>query len=212
MANRIFDVKITAGTDLGPYDIYYNSGSGNVLAIYESTSGSTTNVSYSDLTTGTGVRVIIPDTSLTITLLNTNTNFLNSCEVDSVVHTIPTPTPTVTPTLTLTPTNTPSQTPTNTLTPGPLSEYTFYQAEQSPCVDDACSGVPTSIWFYNLSASLIVDKYYYNSENDKSYHIIDGPFTYAEYTIAGSPPAIQTNSAFASIMYNTCTCLPLVPP
>ena len=76
MANRIFDVKITAGTDLGPYDIYYNSGSGNVLAIYQSTSGTTTNVSYSDLTTGTGVRVLIPDTSITITLLNTKTDFL----------------------------------------------------------------------------------------------------------------------------------------
>jgi hypothetical protein len=127
MANRIFDVKITGGTDNGPYNIYYNNGSGNVLAIYESTSGSTTNVSYSDLTTGTGVRVIIPNTALTITLYNSKTEFINTCSTNIVEYTIPipTPTPTSTPTPTPTPTATSTPTPTETSTPTPTATPTI---------------------------------------------------------------------------------------
>lgn len=124
MANRIFDVKITGGTDSGPYDIYYNSGSGDTLAIYESTSGSTTNISYADLTSTNGVRIIIPDTSLTITLLNLKTEFLDICDVNSVIHVLQTPTPTPTPTLTPGPTNTPTPTPTPTPTVGPTNTPT----------------------------------------------------------------------------------------
>lgn len=96
--------------------------------------------------------------------------------------------------------------------PAPAPEdYTYYQAEYNPCVAEACSGTATALWFYNLNPNLIVDKYYFDSMYNRAYHIIDGPFTYAEYTLAGSPPAIQTNASFASNRYNTCTCLPIAP-
>jgi hypothetical protein len=107
MANKIFDVKITEGTDLGPYNIYYDNGSGNILGY--------SGITYVDLVTGDGFRISIPDNSISITLYNTRIDIIDACPTNQVIYLIATPTPTVTPTLTVT--LTPTPTPTVTLTP-----------------------------------------------------------------------------------------------
>lgn len=135
MGNRVFKVKITAGTDIGPYNIYYNSGSGNVLATFNGTSNQTLNIPYIDLITGDGVTILIPDTAVTITLYNTRDEIIDSCTTNEVVYYMATPTPTATPTSTPTPTSTatptstpvpPTSTPTPTPTPTNIS-YSCYE-------------------------------------------------------------------------------------
>jgi hypothetical protein len=107
---RYFDIKITTGTAPGPYTIYYDSiGTGNIATL-TSNSQPAINLSYSTLTTGTGVNVTIPDGSYALFLYN------ESCNTN-VTQSFPSPTPTTTPTLTPTNTVTPTITPTITVTP-----------------------------------------------------------------------------------------------
>jgi hypothetical protein len=103
---RKFDIKITSGTAPGPYTIYYNSVVAGNIATITSSSTPATNVTYSSLTTGTGVNVTVPDGSTSIILYN------SQC-VSQITYLFPTPTPTPT----STPTPTPSPTPTPTPTP-----------------------------------------------------------------------------------------------
>jgi hypothetical protein len=103
---RKFDIKITSGTAPGPYTIYYDSVVVGNIATITSSSLPATNVTYSSLTTGTGVNVTVPDGSTSIILYN------SEC-VSQITYLFPTPTPTPT----STPTPTPSPTPTPTPTP-----------------------------------------------------------------------------------------------
>ena len=123
--SRHFDVKIVTGSAEGPYEIYYD-GNVNNHALKYGTSNNATGLTLSELSTGTGVRVTVPDNATTLTLKNSNPNCSTSQTYNiSALTPTPTPTltstPTVTPTITITPTvtNTPgaSLTPTPTVTP-----------------------------------------------------------------------------------------------
>lgn len=126
---RIFDVSIVSGTSHSLYTIYYNLVDPSNIATVVSTSNPATGITYSELTTGAGVRVEVPDTTFKILLYN------ESCVVeDNIPISTLTPTPTPTPTLTPTPVClfavdssivTPTPTPTITLTPTPTITPTF---------------------------------------------------------------------------------------
>jgi hypothetical protein len=97
---------------------------GNIATI-TSSSLPATGVTYSTLTTGTGLNVTIPDATTKIILYNV------PCS-NQVSYTFPTPTPTPTPTNTPTPTPTP--------TPDP---YVYYNANVGRCTDCGPAPVPT---------------------------------------------------------------------
>jgi len=130
--SRHFDVKIVTGSAEGPYEIYYD-GSVSNRALKYGTSNNATGLTLSELSTGTGVRVTVPDNATSLTLKNSNPNCSTS-QTYSIVGLTQTPTPTltqtptVTPTITITPTvtNTPgaSLTPTPTITLSPTQTPT----------------------------------------------------------------------------------------
>ena len=91
----------------------------------------------------------------------------------------------------------------------PLSDYTFYQVIATDCSNGVCTGVTNNGWIHNLVNNLFKGKYYYNSENDKSYQITSTPFTYLQYVAIGEPPSLKTNQVFSSLMYNSCSCTPM---
>jgi hypothetical protein len=121
-----YDIKITSGAANGPYEIYYNSISPSTYANIYGTTTPATGLTITQMTTGTGVRVSVPNDSL-LTILNNAR--CDTSQTSWIVTPTPTPTttktatptptrtPTVTPTLTPTNTVTPSITPTNTVTP-----------------------------------------------------------------------------------------------
>lgn len=117
---RYFYVKLSSGTSPGPYTIYYDTvtspcvvpSSSNILAIFDGNGALAQNLTYTQLTTGSGVPVIVPDGAVTIVLVNNIANLnIPQCII------IPNPTPTPTPTSTVTQTPTPTVTATATVTP-----------------------------------------------------------------------------------------------
>lgn len=66
----LIDVTITPGDDPGPYSIYYNTINVNNLTIDTLFSVYATNISYTRLTTGTGVNIWAPTSATTIILYN----------------------------------------------------------------------------------------------------------------------------------------------
>ena len=94
--SRYFDVKITGGTTNGPFSIYYNTISPTTYAYISNTILFATGVTYSQLTTGNGFNVEIPNTATTI-IVNNNSVGCNY----SYTMNLPTQTPTPTPTLTI---------------------------------------------------------------------------------------------------------------
>ena len=64
---RYFYVRLSSGTSPGPYTIYYDTSSGacnvpsssNIVQIFDSSGALAQNLSYSQLTTGNGVPVIL---------------------------------------------------------------------------------------------------------------------------------------------------------
>lgn len=130
MANRKFFVKITSGTDAGPYNIYYDSVGPSNFTTLVSTGGNAQNISYTDLTTGSGVEVYFTDTATSLILYNTNQQIINRCGSNTVTYSIPavTPTPTVTPSITPTRTTTPTITVTPSVTVTPTLTPT-----ETPC-------------------------------------------------------------------------------
>ena len=88
--------------------------------------------------------------------------------------------------------------------------FIYYQTEYVNCAGAACAGESNPVWIYNLSPILVLNKYYYDSISNKSYKILSNSYTYAQYVSAGSPMAVETGGAFASIAYDTCTCLVLI--
>lgn len=71
---RYFYVKITGGTSSGPFSIYYDAVGPNTLATGYTSETSATNITYSQLTTGSGFGVIVPDTASSILLVNSSGN------------------------------------------------------------------------------------------------------------------------------------------
>jgi len=98
---RYFNILITGGTSSGPYTVYYDSISSSNYATRESTGISATGITRSDLITGLGVAVSVPDSITTVILYN------ETCSSD-ITYVAPTPTPTPTPSSTPTPTPTPT--------------------------------------------------------------------------------------------------------
>ncbi len=173
-----------------------------ISGLTTTTSTSTSSTSSTSTSSTTSTTTAPTTSSSTSTSTSSTTSTTTSPTTSSSTTTSTTTAPTTSSSTTST-----TSTTTTTTTAPPLEDYTFYQAEYFTCLNDTCSTGPFALWFYNLDPNLIVDKYYYDSAGDRSYHILDGPFTYAEYVTAGTPPAIQTDAAFASIMYNSCTCL-----
>lgn len=164
MANKIFDVKITEGTDLGPYNIYYDNGSGNTLGY--------SGITYVDLVTGDGFRISIPDNSISITLYNTRIDIIDACPTNQVIYLIATPTPTITPTLTVTvtPTLTPTLTvtPTVTLTPTatavPLKYPHNFGVGFNASTSVLCNSSPTLTTYYSYDQTLSVNSIIYETQ------------------------------------------------
>lgn len=90
--------------------------------------------------------------------------------------------------------------------------FIYYQTEYVNCAGAACAGEAQPVWIYNISPSLIKNKFYYDSSNNRSYKILSNSYTYAQYVSAGSPMAMETGGAFANDAYDTCTCLIIVEP
>jgi len=89
--------------------------------------------------------------------------------------------------------------------------YSYYEAEYNECSGTTCIGLPTPLWIYDVNNALVLDKYYHfdNGSLNRSFKILSGPKTYAEYVTAGSPLAMET--AFGITYFNTCTCLTSIP-
>ena len=99
---RHFTVTLTSGTNVGPYDIYYDQiNTNNFAKLY----GTTNNAD--DLTLAQvqgGVLVTVPNEASTLLLQNTNTTFGTDCPSTTVTYNIPgQPVPTATPAPTSTP-------------------------------------------------------------------------------------------------------------
>jgi hypothetical protein len=79
MSYKYFDIRIDVGGVVdGLYSIYYDAVSPSNYAKLYDPLGSTQNatgLTYIDLTTGTGVRVEVPDTLTTIFLYDDNNHF-----------------------------------------------------------------------------------------------------------------------------------------
>lgn len=150
----------------------------------------------------------IPDGTTMIRVQSLNDVCNNYVDI-SIIPITTTTTTTIEITTTTTTTVSPTTTTTTTLAP---EDYTYYEAEYYSCVAETCTGGPVAAWIYNVDPTLVINNYYYDSVTDKSYYLLSSGQTYAAYVLAGSPPAVETDAAFASIAYVTCTCLPLAPP
>jgi hypothetical protein len=159
---RTFDIKITFGTSPGPYTIYYNSVSAGNIATITSGGSPAENVTYSTLTTGTGLNVSIPDSSTSIILYNT------LCDTQLTQSLTPvTPTTTTTSTTTLPPPVAPvpvATTTTTTTSPPPVapvpvapSSFNIYANSSSgtnplqgwSTSNEACNGTGVPVTVYN---------------------------------------------------------------
>jgi hypothetical protein len=70
-------VKITQGISVGPYSIYYNAVQPNNYAFLYGTTTNAINIPLSLLTTGSGVRITIPDEATSVLIENANGDCLN---------------------------------------------------------------------------------------------------------------------------------------
>ena len=138
MANRFFNVKITAGTSSGPYIVYHTSATPGNEATLHPSGDPAINLSYQSLTSVEGVDVMVPDTATNVILYNTDAAVIAECPTNTVVLNLgstPTATPTATPTPSSTveepPTPTPSPTPTPTPSAEPtgICEFVFVNSE-----------------------------------------------------------------------------------
>lgn len=123
---KSYYIKITTGSNEGPYDIYYNIVSESTHALLFGTDKAADNLTLSQLTTGKGVAVTVPNEAVTIIIYNENEVIKFNCDSNLVRVQLPTNTPTPTPTSTSTPTptSTPTLTPTKTLTSTPTPTNT----------------------------------------------------------------------------------------
>ncbi len=156
---RYFYVKLSSGTSPGPYTIYYDTvtspcvvpSPSNILAIFDGNGALAQNLTYTQLTTGSGVPVIVPDGAVTIVLVNNIAN-LNIPQCIIIPNPTPTPTPTSTVTQTPTPTVTATATVTPTFTPTVTATPTFTPTETpTPTVTPTKTNTPTPTQTINCS-------------------------------------------------------------
>ena len=128
MAKKFY-VKIVSGSDLGPYNVYYDQVNSANLATNFDTSFLATGVTRTELTTNLGLHISVPDEATKIIVYNTNARVIAECQsnIDETILPTPTPTssptPTPSPTATPTPSPTPSPSPTPTPSPTPNCEF-----------------------------------------------------------------------------------------
>jgi hypothetical protein len=139
---RYFNVKIEVGVSNSVFSIYYNTIDSSHYALIFNLTGSTLNatgLTYTQLTTGNGLMVEVPDSATSLILDSSPAAFCtNIFPYNDPTYTIYVggPTPTPTPTQTVTPSVTPTLTPTNTVTPS-------VTATQSPTPSVTASVTPT---------------------------------------------------------------------
>jgi hypothetical protein len=142
---RHFTVTLTSGTNVGPYDIYYDQINANYFAKLRGTNDNADGLTLAQVQNG--VSVTVPDEATTLLLYNTNTTFGSNC-TSTVTYNIPgQPTPTSTPippTPTSTPTSTPippTSTPTSTPVP-PTSTPTSTPIPSTPTSTPTSTPIP----------------------------------------------------------------------
>lgn len=70
--SKYYTIKITGGTSPGPYTVYYNYPPGIIATIYDSVPPRlATDLSYAELSTGSGIIVTVPDNTTSLFLYNT---------------------------------------------------------------------------------------------------------------------------------------------
>ncbi len=168
MGYRYFDIRIDVGGFVNAsYSIYYDSIlPSNYAKLYDPL-GSTQNatgLTYTQLTTGAGVRIEVPDTLTKIILYDANNNFCvtddETSDIREIIILSQTPTPTPTPTITTTPTITidcvfdvdvdvifPTPTPTSTPTSTSTITETPTITETSTYTPDCTFGVDIDVIF-----------------------------------------------------------------
>jgi hypothetical protein len=110
---RHFTVTLTSGTNVGPYDIYYDQINANNFAKLYGTTNNADDLTLAQVQGG--VLVTVPDGATTLLLYNTNTTFGTDCPSTTVTYNIPgQPVPTATPQPTAVP---PTATPQPTAVP-----------------------------------------------------------------------------------------------
>lgn len=106
---RHFTVTLTSGTNVGPYDIYYDQINANNFAKLYGTTNNADDLTLAQVQGG--VLVTVPDGATTLLLYNANTTFGTDCPSTTVTYNIPgQPVPTATPAPTATPQPTPTPT------------------------------------------------------------------------------------------------------
>ena len=122
MAKKFY-VKIVSGSDLGPYNVYYNQVNSANLATNFDTSFLASGVTRTELTTNLGLHISVPDEATKIIVYNTNARVIAECQSNIDENILPTPTPTSSPTPTPSPTSSPTPSPTATPTPTPNCDF-----------------------------------------------------------------------------------------
>lgn len=166
--SRYFNIRINEGDSEGPYTIYYDQvNPSNIAAIYGNGLPAT-GLTLTQLTTGNGVAVYVPNDTNTIIVYNE----LLGCDfgIEIIINTTPTPTPTITSTPTLT------STPTPTLEEFRYEFITYFGAtyqESCPSITEVTVYGTNSNWtsntqFYNsLTGPVTIDMQgYYNYNNE----------------------------------------------
>lgn len=70
--SKYYTIKITGGTSPGPYTIYYNYPPGIIATIYDSSPPRlATDLEYTELSTGSGIIVTVPENTTSLYLYNT---------------------------------------------------------------------------------------------------------------------------------------------
>lgn len=199
---RVFEIKITSGTAIGPYTVYYSTISPTTIAtLVIDPTYYAVDLPLEAFTTTNGLQVYIPEGSTQVILYNQSCNSFFSIPVST-----PTPTPSVTATQTPTPSNTaavtptPTTTPTTTPTPSITATNTptpSITATQTRTPNVTPSVTPTLITYsgigqYPLSQSLVCIpvgplQTIYLSNSDYATYLSNGNTLALNFTLYSSP-------------------------
>jgi len=126
MAKKFY-VKIVSGSDLGPYNVYYDQVNSANLATNFDTTFLASGVTRSELTSNLGLHISVPDNAASIIVYNTNSRVITECEsnIDQTFLPTPTPSPSPSPSPSASPSPTPSPTSSPSPTPSPTPNCDF---------------------------------------------------------------------------------------
>lgn len=203
MAKKFY-VKIVSGSDLGPYNVYYDQVNSANLATNFDTSFLATGVTRTELTTNLGLHISVPDEATKIIVYNTNARVIAECQsnIDETILPTPTPTssptPTPSPTATPTPSPTPSPSPTPTPSPTPNCEFgvdtNIITATPTPTPTPTESSTPTPTPTSTPTSTPAP------TATPNCLFLIDTTVNYAPTDISLSHNRINENSAIGTIV------------